>query len=102
MLTVTAVESQIPYFFVSVMCEFCGKLGVRDAFYSKTKRFCSVNCSKRFSAHEKDGKATPFSLMQTSIPKVALICYSFMLNDMYSKLWLQTFSDKKFVDKVKN
>lgn len=28
-------------------------VGVRDAFYSKTKRFCSVSCSRSYSSNSK-------------------------------------------------
>uniref|UniRef100_A0A8C9SUA9 Mbt domain containing 1 n=1 Tax=Scleropages formosus TaxID=113540 RepID=A0A8C9SUA9_SCLFO len=34
-------------------CEMCGMVGVRDAFYSKTKRFCSVSCSRSYSSNSK-------------------------------------------------
>ncbi|XP_068120031.1 MBT domain-containing protein 1 isoform X2 [Hyperolius riggenbachi] len=37
-------------------CEMCGMVGVRDAFYSKTKRFCSVSCSRSYSSNSKKGK----------------------------------------------
>ncbi|ELT89486.1 hypothetical protein CAPTEDRAFT_108770, partial [Capitella teleta] len=30
-------------------CEYCGRSGVRDAFYSKTKRFCSRACATSFT-----------------------------------------------------
>lgn len=37
----------------SATCEMCGMVGVRDAFYSKTKRFCSVSCSRSYSSNSK-------------------------------------------------
>ena len=27
-------------------CERCGAVGIKHAFYSKSKRFCSLHCSK--------------------------------------------------------
>lgn len=39
--------------FLSATCEMCGMVGVRDAFYSKTKRFCSVSCSRSYSSNSK-------------------------------------------------
>ncbi|XP_010893815.2 lethal(3)malignant brain tumor-like protein 2 [Esox lucius] len=35
------------------MCEMCGFSGTRDTFYSKTKRFCSVSCSRAYSSNCK-------------------------------------------------
>ena len=31
-------------------CEYCQAVGSQDAFYSKSKRFCKMECSKRYSA----------------------------------------------------
>eukprot|EP00063_Salmo_salar_P088641 XP_014063476.1 PREDICTED: lethal(3)malignant brain tumor-like protein 2 isoform X1 [Salmo salar] len=36
-----------------VVCEMCGFSGTRDTFYSKTKRFCSVSCSRAYSSNCK-------------------------------------------------
>lgn len=44
----------------------CGMVGVRDAFYSKTKRFCSVSCSRSFSSNSK--KASVLARLQV-IPR---------------------------------
>ncbi|XP_069825037.1 lethal(3)malignant brain tumor-like protein 2 [Dendropsophus ebraccatus] len=35
------------------ICEMCGIVGTRDAFFSKTKRFCSVSCSRSYSSNSK-------------------------------------------------
>ena len=35
-------------------CEFCGRVGVKHAFYSKSKRFCTLACSRSYSASQKD------------------------------------------------
>lgn len=42
---------QSPYRFMNgkdgmATCERCGAVGIKHAFYSKSKRFCSLNCSK--------------------------------------------------------
>ncbi|XP_037587925.1 lethal(3)malignant brain tumor-like protein 2 [Cebus imitator] len=47
------------------VCEMCGIVGTREAFFSKTKRFCSVSCSRSYSSNSK--KATQFSLSVTLI-----------------------------------
>lgn len=60
----------------------CGMVGVRDAFYSKTKRFCSVSCSRSFSSNSK--KASILARLQVSPtqsdqnlpePRKVLICF---------------------------
>ncbi|XP_065058211.1 MBT domain-containing protein 1-like isoform X2 [Rhopilema esculentum] len=35
------------------LCELCGHLGDRESFYSKSKRFCRMECAKKFSACQK-------------------------------------------------
>jgi len=35
------------------LCELCGYIGEREAFYSKSKRFCRMECAKKFSACQK-------------------------------------------------
>uniref|UniRef100_A0A672YBZ2 FCS-type domain-containing protein n=1 Tax=Sphaeramia orbicularis TaxID=375764 RepID=A0A672YBZ2_9TELE len=47
-------------------CEMCGMIGVRDAFYSKTKRFCSVSCSRSYSSNSK--KASILARLQGKPP----------------------------------
>jgi len=34
----------------SVKCEYCGVVGLYNTFYSKSKRFCKMECSKKYSA----------------------------------------------------
>lgn len=46
-------------------CEMCGMVGVRDAFYSKTKRFCSVSCSRSYSSNSK--KASILARLQVAV-----------------------------------
>lgn len=50
--------------FCKATCEMCGMVGVRDAFYSKTKRFCSVSCSRSYSSNSK--KASILARLQVS------------------------------------
>ncbi|XP_078808112.1 MBT domain-containing protein 1 isoform X3 [Oryzias latipes] len=52
-------------------CEMCGMVGVRDAFYSKTKRFCSVSCSRSFSSNSK--KASILARLQTPTKKAKVL-----------------------------
>ncbi|GFN77679.1 mbt domain-containing protein 1 [Plakobranchus ocellatus] len=40
-------------------CEHCGSVGVKHAFYSKSKRFCSLSCSRSFATHQREGKPVP-------------------------------------------
>ncbi|KAG8006613.1 MBT domain-containing protein 1, partial [Nibea albiflora] len=47
-------------------CEMCGMVGIRDAFYSKTKRFCSVSCSRSYSSNSK--KASILARLQGKPP----------------------------------
>uniref|UniRef100_A0A0B7B795 FCS-type domain-containing protein n=1 Tax=Arion vulgaris TaxID=1028688 RepID=A0A0B7B795_9EUPU len=37
-------------------CECCGSVGVKHAFYSKSKRFCSLSCSRSYATHQREGK----------------------------------------------
>ena len=52
--------------FPAATCEMCGMVGVRDAFYSKTKRFCSVSCSRTYSSNSK--KASILARLQVTAP----------------------------------
>ncbi|XP_076467464.1 MBT domain-containing protein 1-like isoform X2 [Babylonia areolata] len=38
-------------------CEQCGSVGVRHAFYSKSKRFCSLSCSRSFATAQREGRS---------------------------------------------
>ncbi|XP_046888764.1 lethal(3)malignant brain tumor-like protein 2 isoform X2 [Hypomesus transpacificus] len=35
------------------VCEMCGVTGIRGTFYSRTKRFCNVSCSRSYSSNSK-------------------------------------------------
>ncbi|XP_072531823.1 MBT domain-containing protein 1-like isoform X2 [Salminus brasiliensis] len=54
------------YTYPDATCEMCGMVGVRDAFYSKTKRFCSVSCSRSYSSNSK--KASIMARLQGKPP----------------------------------
>jgi len=41
------------------VCEKCGAIGVKHAFYSKSKRFCSLACSRSYISMEREGKPIP-------------------------------------------
>ncbi|XP_037547477.1 MBT domain-containing protein 1 [Nematolebias whitei] len=58
-------------------CEMCGMVGVRDAFYSKTKRFCSVSCSRSYSSNSK--KASILARLQVNIFRCS-VCLMLMFN----------------------
>ncbi|XP_078093729.1 lethal(3)malignant brain tumor-like protein 2 isoform X2 [Mustelus asterias] len=47
-------------------CEMCGIAGARDTFFSKTKRFCSVSCSRSYSSNSK--KASILARLQGKPP----------------------------------
>ncbi|XP_051899093.1 lethal(3)malignant brain tumor-like protein 2 isoform X2 [Pristis pectinata] len=47
-------------------CEMCGIKGEREAFFSKTKRFCSVSCSRSYSSNSK--KASILARLQGKPP----------------------------------
>ncbi|XP_035515314.1 lethal(3)malignant brain tumor-like protein 2 isoform X2 [Morone saxatilis] len=36
-----------------VVCEMCGTKGTTSTFFSKTKRFCSISCSRSYSSNSK-------------------------------------------------
>ena len=40
-------------------CEKCGTVGIKHAFYSKSKRFCSLSCSRSFATSQREGKQSP-------------------------------------------
>ncbi|XP_063164282.1 lethal(3)malignant brain tumor-like protein 2 isoform X2 [Candoia aspera] len=48
------------------VCEMCGIVGTKDAFFSKTKRFCSVSCSRSYSSNSK--KASILARLQGKPP----------------------------------
>uniref|UniRef100_A0A665UEC9 L3MBTL histone methyl-lysine binding protein 2 n=1 Tax=Echeneis naucrates TaxID=173247 RepID=A0A665UEC9_ECHNA len=38
---------------IIVVCEMCGTTGTIGTFFSKTKRFCSISCSRSYSSNSK-------------------------------------------------
>ncbi|CAM1154469.1 MBTD1 (predicted) [Pycnogonum litorale] len=43
------------------VCEHCGSIGIRDAFYSKTKQYCSMACSR---AAQNNSSQSPSSQLE--------------------------------------
>ncbi|KAJ6658960.1 hypothetical protein lerEdw1_019597 [Lerista edwardsae] len=50
----------------TTVCEMCGIVGTKDGFFSKTKRFCSVSCSRSYSSNSK--KASILARLQGKPP----------------------------------
>uniref|UniRef100_A0A8C9VWS8 L3MBTL histone methyl-lysine binding protein 2 n=1 Tax=Scleropages formosus TaxID=113540 RepID=A0A8C9VWS8_SCLFO len=50
----------------AAVCEMCGIVGTKDTFFSKTKRFCSVSCSRSYSSNSK--KASILARLQGKPP----------------------------------
>ncbi|XP_075689648.1 lethal(3)malignant brain tumor-like protein 2 isoform X2 [Rhinoderma darwinii] len=48
------------------ICEMCGIVGTRESFFSKTKRFCNVSCSRSYSSNSK--KASVLARLQGKPP----------------------------------
>ncbi|KAJ8283652.1 hypothetical protein COCON_G00025020 [Conger conger] len=48
------------------VCEMCGIVGTKDTFFSRTKRFCSVSCSRSYSSNSK--KASILARLQGKPP----------------------------------
>ncbi|KAE8611233.1 hypothetical protein XENTR_v10012379 [Xenopus tropicalis] len=48
------------------ICEMCGIVGTRGTFFSKTKRFCNVSCSRSYSSNSK--KASILARLQGKPP----------------------------------
>lgn len=54
-------KQKTPYRFINgkdgmATCERCGSVGIKHAFYSKSKRFCSLSCSRSFATAKREGK----------------------------------------------
>lgn len=41
------------------VCEKCGAIGVKHAFYTKERRFCSLACAREYSELERTGQTVP-------------------------------------------
>ena len=44
------MSNTITVLFDTAKCEFCHYIGIRESFFSKSKRFCKMECAKRYSA----------------------------------------------------
>lgn len=53
------------------VCEKCGAIGVKHAFYTRERRFCSMNCARGFSAFMPDSLGNNRDLMQ-NVPQNTL------------------------------
>lgn len=49
-----------------VLCEMCGTPGTRNTFFSKSKRFCSISCSRSYSSNSK--KSSVLARLQGKSP----------------------------------
>jgi hypothetical protein len=43
----------------AAVCEKCGAIGVKHAFYTKERRFCSLACAREYSELERTGQTIP-------------------------------------------
>ncbi|XP_047119207.1 polycomb protein Sfmbt isoform X1 [Schistocerca piceifrons] len=41
------------------VCQTCGAIGVKHAFYTKERRFCSLSCARQYAELEKSGQPIP-------------------------------------------
>lgn len=60
----TSTPQSMPFKFINgkdgmATCEKCGAVGIKHAFYSKSKRFCSLSCSRSFATSQREGKQSP-------------------------------------------
>lgn len=44
------MSNTITVLFDTAKCEFCHYIGIRESFFSKSKRFCKMECAKRYSS----------------------------------------------------
>lgn len=59
----------------AVICEMCGASGTTDTFFSRSKRFCSVSCSRSYSSNSK--KSSILARLQVGLSGVELYTYLF-------------------------
>ncbi|XP_063796450.1 lethal(3)malignant brain tumor-like protein 2 isoform X5 [Pseudophryne corroboree] len=75
----SAVKASVENVSKPAICEMCGIIGTRDAFFSKTKRFCNVSCSRSYSSNSK--KASIMARLQGKPPtKKAKVLHKASLN----------------------
>ncbi|XP_052794901.1 MBT domain-containing protein 1-like isoform X2 [Mya arenaria] len=68
------IVDQSPYRFMNgtdgmSTCERCGNVGIKHAFYSKAKRFCSLACSRAAANGEEFVPVKPLAIPKKQIPK---------------------------------
>lgn len=61
---------KIYLFIFTVVCEMCGTTGNISTFFSKTKRFCSISCSRSYSSNSK--KTSILARLQVSTQQTKL------------------------------
>lgn len=67
------------YMCFAAVCEKCGAIGVKHAFYTKERRFCSLACAREYSELERTGQ---------TIPKpYPLLNVSYLLNYIITNLY---------------
>ena len=44
------MSNTVTVLFDTAKCEFCHYIGIRESFFSKSKRFCKMECAKRYSS----------------------------------------------------
>lgn len=59
----------------AVICEMCGTSGTTDTFFSRSKRFCSVSCSRSYSSNSK--KSSVLARLQVGLSGIELHTYLF-------------------------
>jgi hypothetical protein len=54
--------------YFAAVCEKCGAIGVKHAFYTKERRFCSLACAREYSELERTGQTIrkPYPLLDVS------------------------------------
>ncbi|KAG1689333.1 MBT domain-containing protein 1 [Nymphon striatum] len=55
------------------ICEHCGSIGIRDAFYSKTKQYCSMACSRAVQSSNSSSQSTGDKKGSSTVPPIKLI-----------------------------
>lgn len=69
------------YMYFAAVCEKCGAIGVKHAFYTKERRFCSLACAREYSELERTG--------QTIRKPYPLLDVSYFLKYILTLLWIE-------------
>lgn len=60
-------------FIIAATCERCGAVGIKHAFYSKSKRFCSLACSKAAANGEEYIPPQPVNIPVSHIEGLSIV-----------------------------